>query len=266
MRQSLATPLIRTDQRSGPPPAARAFVRDAHHTDATEQRRASRKTLIFVLARIKSGSTDELCRVRNISESGFGIEASTALRQGDPITISFPDRQFAGHIRWSRHPFSGLHTRREICPETLIEEYSTSADRLDWEHRYLSMLGLELQRSVSHSEPGSSIDSNRLRQKFSYALRAHLKYEDWAIYPKLLRHPSSIVSASAARLKMDLGKLEEHHSDYTRRWITKAPQDHWPDYCRETSMLVDAVKQRIHQEDTHLYGPLALASSNSDEK
>lgn len=224
-----------------------------------EQRGSSRKTLVFVLGRLTAGPREVLCRVRNVSGTGFGIETSIRLKRDDPVTISFPDRQFTGIICWSREPFAGVQTHRDFCADGLVTSYSASADRPKWEHEYLAVLGTQLAHSVSRPTPDPGIDHSRIRQRFSQALRAHLKYEDWAIYPALLRHADPEIAAAAARLQDEMGGLEASHNDYTRRWASNAAQEHWSDYRRETNALVDALMRRLRKEDAQLYGPLTAA-------
>lgn len=247
-----------TESRSPPSPtrAPIAVGREARDPGFSEHRRWPRKTLVLVLARLTAGANSAVCRVRNLSATGLGIETSIKLKRGDRLTVAFPDQRFDALICWSQGIFAGLETYEEFCPEELVSRYSTSPDRPKWEHEYLTLLCAELVGSVARLRPIPGMDHHRIRQRFSQALRAHLKYEDWAIYPALLRHADPSISAAAASLKTEMGGLEQSLSDYTRYWITNPVEENWAEYCRDTNALADALMRRLRQEDRQLYAHL----------
>jgi hypothetical protein len=125
---------------------------------------------------------------------------------------------------------------------------------------YLGTLCTELSQSVANPRLLAEHQHHRIRQRFSHALRAHLKYEDWAIYPQLLRDNDRVRSEAAARLKAEMGGLEQEFSEYTRRWITNAVVANWTEYRRETMQLVDSLTRRMRQEDLCLYDNVAGAA------
>jgi hypothetical protein len=181
------------------------------------------------------------------------------LEQGEHLVLSFPDYMLKGRVCWSQGRLAGVETFSPFSREDLVSAYSTAAIRPRLEHEYLATLCAELTQSVATPQLLPEHQHHRIRQRFSHALRAHLKYEDWAIYPKLLRDPDSVLSGTAARLKAEMGGLEEEFSNYTRRWIANAVVANWTEYRRETIQLIDTLTRRMREEELHIYNHLTGA-------
>lgn len=185
------------------------------------------------------------------------IETATVLSRGDAVRIRFPELELPGSVMWTRERFAGIQTSQRWCPDAVIHSYALSWDRLLWEHSYVELLGAELATVVARCEPGDGVECHSVRQRFSQALRAHLKHEDWAVYPALRRSSDPDVARTAFLLDESFGDLEEYHGVYTRRWISHAVQDAWPEFRSETQRLLQRVCNRSSREDIELYLPLS---------
>ena len=98
--------------------------------------------------------------------------------------------------------------------------------------------------------------------KLAATLIAHLKSEDWARYPELLRHPEAAVAATAHRFNDEMGGLASAFAVYSNRWTTMTIQSNWTGFCSESRAIVEALSRRIECEANELY-PLAERSQKA---
>lgn len=92
-----------------------------------------------------------------------------------------------------------------------------------------------------------------LRREISTKLIAHLKAEDWVLYPRLLMSPDRYVAATARVFIQDMGGLAGTFAAYSERWKASAIAVDWTGYCRDSSGIIDAIIDRITRENRDLY-------------
>ena len=129
-------------------------------------------------------------------------------------------------------------------------------DKLHDEHRRLLALVRQLSRVVARPEPPQQVALFELRSELAATLIAHLKSEDWALYPELFRHPDKAVAATARRFNDEMGGLASAFAVYSNRWTTMTIQSNWSGFCSESRAIIDALTRRINREEADLY-PLA---------
>lgn len=227
-------------------------------SNAADKRREARKSLNLVLARVRGLDKGALCRVRNLSARGFMIETPDRWTAGQRISLAFPGIELSGATVWTREAFAGIEIDAPFCPDKVTSNYALSWDRLSWEHEYIELIGDALAATVASSVPVNSVLCHKVRQKFSQALRAHLKHEDWVIYPALLKEPDFRVVDIAAQLQADYGDLERMHTEYTGKWVTTTIESNWLQFCLDTRNLLAVARLRSSREETELYAPLRL--------
>ncbi len=133
-------------------------------------------------------------------------------------------------------------------------------ERLRNEHRRLLLLAGQLGRHIAGAFPPEAKaweDFNAVRTRFRTELIAHLKREDWVLYPSLLASGDQQLADTAQNYVDEMGHISEAFSDYSRRWLPDAIAADWPGYCAATGALLGALAARIEREDAGLY-PLAL--------
>ena len=132
-------------------------------------------------------------------------------------------------------------------------------DTLHDEHRRLLALVEQLSRAVARPDPPQQVELFELRSALAATLIAHLKSEDWALYPELFRHPDAAVAATARRFSDEMGGLASAFAVYSNRWTTMTIQSNWTGFCSESREIIDALTKRIEREEADLY-PLAEKS------
>jgi iron-sulfur cluster repair protein YtfE (RIC family) len=135
-------------------------------------------------------------------------------------------------------------------------------DKLHDEHQQLLTLARQLSQVVARSEPPPQVELFELRNKLASTLIAHLKTEDWALYPELFRNGDATVSATARRFNDEMGGLASDFSVYSSRWTTMTIPANWAGFCTESREIINALVKRIECEEAELY-PLAQAAQRA---
>ncbi|MBJ7442098.1 MAG: hemerythrin domain-containing protein [Sphingopyxis sp.] len=133
-------------------------------------------------------------------------------------------------------------------------------ERLRNEHRRLLALAGHLARHVGGAFPGdpkARDDFNLVRTRFRTELIAHLKREDWVLYPTLLASNDPRLTDTAQTFVDEMGHISDAFVNYSRQWLPDAIAADWPGYCAATKAVLGALAERIEREDSGLY-PLAL--------
>jgi len=135
-------------------------------------------------------------------------------------------------------------------------------DKLQDEHQQLLALAQQLSQAVASSEPPPQTELFELRSNLASTLIAHLKTEDWALYPELFRNEDATVSTTARRFNDEMGGLASDFSVYSSRWTTMTIPANWTAFCSESREIIDALVKRIECEEAQLY-PLAQAAQRT---
>lgn len=132
-------------------------------------------------------------------------------------------------------------------------------ERLTAEHSRLLALATTLGRHVNGAFPTDRAaleDFHGARTQLRNQLIAHLKREDWVLYPSMLTSSDRLLAATAQDFADEMGHISEAFSNYSRQWLPDAIAADWPGYCAATKGILGALAQRIEREDSELY-PLA---------
>ena len=138
----------------------------------------------------------------------------------------------------------------------------TNIAQLHDEHRELLDLLGQLSTAIAQAEPAPQAQLFDLRMKICATLIAHLKVEDWAIYPMLVAHRDAAVAAKARRFSDEMGGLASAFAHYSQRWTTLTIETNWSGFRSESAEIIQALRQRIEREEAELY-PLAMAAAPS---
>lgn len=85
-------------------------------------------------------------------------------------------------------------------------------------------------------------------------LRVHLIAEDDCLYPKLLKEGNNKAKEVAECFFLEMGNLSQVFMDYKGRYnISSKIFSNVEEYIKDTKVIVDALQNRIHKEDTELY-------------
>jgi hypothetical protein len=92
-----------------------------------------------------------------------------------------------------------------------------------------------------------------LRHELTSILIAHLKAEDWVVYPQLLASADRHVAATARMFSEEMGGLAAAYQAHCEQWNAGAIAEDWTAYrvaCRD---ILDALTVRITREERELF-------------
>lgn len=230
---------------------------------APDKRLAPRRSFVLYIARVEQEDSRDLCRVQNLSGTGMMAEFTRPGTVGARLRIVLPDSgATSGKVVWTKGLYAGLSFASPIDTAGFASRQVASPADLMLQHEYLGVLGSALAALIAGPRAADDLDSYALRQRFSQALRAHLKQEDWAVYPELVRDPDPAVVEIAKRFQGEMGGLHLSLDAYSQRWSSTAIASDWSGFRRDTETLLRALRRRAEREDSELY-PLLLAKQRS---
>ena len=97
------------------------------------------------------------------------------------------------------------------------------------------------------------VDLFTLRRQLASTLIAHLKAEDWALYPRLMESGDDAVAATAKAFSDEMGGLAAAFGVYSQRWDAMSIASNWAGFCLETKDIIAALTERITRENRELY-------------
>ncbi len=125
--------------------------------------------------------------------------------------------------------------------------------KLRQDHADLMVIALRLGEVVKQPASPPAAELFVLRRELSATLVAHLKAEDWALYPRLVDCGDSQVAAIARTFSDEMGGLAAAYTGYNEHWTAVTIADDWPGFCRDTSAILGALSDRIRRENQELY-------------
>ena len=125
--------------------------------------------------------------------------------------------------------------------------------KLRADHAELVKMVRRLADYIEQPSPPPQVELFELRREISSTLIAHLKAEDWVLYPRLLESPDASVAATARAFSDEMGGLAAAFTAYMSRWSANAIAADWPGYCRDSRGIIDALTSRITRENRELY-------------
>lgn len=128
----------------------------------------------------------------------------------------------------------------------------TDVAKLRDDHAELVRLARVLGAMIGQPSPPPQVELFDLRRKMASLLIAHLKLEDWVLYPRLMNSGDAIVSATGHRFNEEMGGLASAFANYNEHWSANAISADWAGYCRDSRVIIDALTDRITRENREL--------------
>lgn len=147
----------------------------------------------------------------------------------------------------------GLTARCYIRRRSLRSETLSDIQELRQEHAALVEIVGRLSAAVDAPESPPMVELFDLRRELSSTLTAHLKAEDWALYPRLMESGNPVISATAKSFSDEMGGLAAAFGVYTQRWDAMSIKGNWNGFCLETRDIIAALTMRITRENRDLY-------------
>ena len=120
------------------------------------------------------------------------------------------------------------------------------------DHAALTKLFAQLRSMVESSRPPSRLVLFDLRRELVSTLLAHLKLEDWALYPRLRDSSDSAVSDIGRKFQQEMGGLARAFVAYCDKWSANAIEGDWQGYCTDTHHVLDLLEHRMQCENRDL--------------
>lgn len=129
----------------------------------------------------------------------------------------------------------------------------SSLAQLRNEHAELVKIVGDLQALVDRETPPPSVELFNVRRKLSSVLIAHLKAEDWVVYPPLLSCDDPQIAATAKQFVDEMGGLAQAYSVFNERWDALSIESDWAGYRKAAGGIIEALSNRIVRENRELY-------------
>jgi hypothetical protein len=124
--------------------------------------------------------------------------------------------------------------------------------KLREEHASLARLFLRLADVIEQPAAPAQLELFEVRRELVSTLLAHLKLEDWALYPRLIESGDAEASAAGTMFKEEMGGLAPAFLAYSNKWNAATITADWAGYCAETRAILDALNNRLTRENREL--------------
>ena len=124
--------------------------------------------------------------------------------------------------------------------------------KLREDHAKLARMFRQLGDVIAKPEAPPQLELFELRRDLVSTLIAHLKLEDWALYPRLIDSGDEEVSAAGEGFKDEMGGLAPAFLAYCDKWGAMAIEADWAGYCADTSAILEALTNRLLRENREL--------------
>jgi Hemerythrin HHE cation binding domain len=124
--------------------------------------------------------------------------------------------------------------------------------KLGQDHADLARMFLQLERIIAQPVPPSQLELFELRRSLMSTLIAHLKLEDWALYPRLIESGDEEISSTGRSFQEEMGGLAPAFLAYCDKWPAGMIASDWQNYCNETRGILDALNNRLLRENREL--------------
>ena len=125
--------------------------------------------------------------------------------------------------------------------------------KLRQEHAALVRIVGQLAKIVEARVSPPIVELFNLRRELASTLIAHLKGEDWALYPRLMESGDADIAATAKAFSDEMGGLAAAFGVYSQRWDAMSIQGNWDGFCSESKDIIAALTERILRENRELY-------------
>jgi hypothetical protein len=120
------------------------------------------------------------------------------------------------------------------------------------DHMKLARLFHSLGEVIGQPNPPPQTELFALRRELLSTLLAHLKLEDWALYPRLIGSPDPAISSTGQWFKDEMGGLAPAFLAYSDKWNAGTIDEDWAGYCKDTAAILDALRNRLARENREL--------------
>ena len=128
----------------------------------------------------------------------------------------------------------------------------SSIAQIRTEHAELVKIVREWQSLLDRDAPPPSVELFAVRSRLSGLLIAHLKAEDWVLYPPLLDSPDPEIARVARNFVEEMGGLSAAYSAFMEKWDALSIQADWGSYRQEAGGVAEALGNRIVRENREL--------------
>ena len=124
--------------------------------------------------------------------------------------------------------------------------------KLREDHASLAGIFRQLRRAIQNPEAPHQLVLFGLRRELMSTLIAHLKLEDWALYPRLIESGDGEISDAGRAFQEEMGGLAPTFIAYCDKWNAPAIEADWKGYCADTTAILDALENRLLRENREL--------------
>lgn len=124
--------------------------------------------------------------------------------------------------------------------------------KLREDHAKLARLFRSLGEVIDRPAAPPQVELFDLRREMLSTLLAHLKLEDWALYPRLIESDDEQAAAAGQAFKDEMGGLAPAFLAYSDKWGAHTIDADWDGYCRDTHAILDALMNRLTRENREL--------------
>ena len=124
--------------------------------------------------------------------------------------------------------------------------------KLREDHAKLARLFRRLGEVIEQAKAPPQVELYDLRRELVSTLLAHLKLEDWALYPRLIESGEPDIAAAGEAFRDEMGGLAPAFLAYSDKWNAGSIAADWPGYCADTRAILDALMNRLTRENREL--------------
>jgi len=124
--------------------------------------------------------------------------------------------------------------------------------KLREDHAKLARLFRQLGAMVERASTPPQVELFELRRELLSTLLAHLKLEDWALYPRLIESADADISSAGQAFKDEMGGLAPAFLAYSDKWNANTIAADWSAYCKDTAAILEALTNRLIRENRDL--------------
>lgn len=128
----------------------------------------------------------------------------------------------------------------------------TDVAKIREDHAELVRLARRLATMIEQPTPPSRLELFELRRQIASLLIAHLKLEDWVLYPRLMNSGDAEMAETGRRFNEEMGGLSAAFASYSDQWSANVINADWSGYCNATRGIIDALTNRITRENREL--------------
>lgn len=124
--------------------------------------------------------------------------------------------------------------------------------KLREDHAKLARLFKELGEIIKRPTPPSQVALFDVRRQLVSTLLAHLKLEDWALYPRLIDSGEPEIASAGEAFRDEMGGLAPAFLAYSDKWNATSIAADWKGYCADTGAILEALTGRLTRENREL--------------